>query len=292
MNRALLLSPRNTSHLHMFTFFTWRLSHHPGSISDDARLEHDHWRCSLRGLDQRWQRCSLGRNLSFDHWRCSLGGLDQRRCTGPDRWRCSNLGSISELLAVTVPRWQTSNFADHIIEWLHVVDYLVCLLALLRWLHSAAWLSKVGKWLRGDACLLASLRWLCLTLCLSKIGKWLHVGVWAESNLHPGVANSDFPLDSLCSLRLIRYCLRCGLYLDWFKFFWNRPFGFFHFNFHSGFWNSIDSPEWCLRLIRYCCKFGFIAIDVIIWKNFPLRCFHLIFELNFEILSTRNDVWD
>ena len=26
---ALLLSPRNTSHLHTFTFFTWRLSHHP-----------------------------------------------------------------------------------------------------------------------------------------------------------------------------------------------------------------------------------------------------------------------
>ena len=149
---ALLLSPRNTSHLHTFTFFTWRLSHHPGSISDDARLEHDHWRCSLGGLDQRWQRCSLGRNLSFDHWRCSLGGLDQRRCTGPDRWRCSNLGSISELLAVTVPRWQTSNFADHIIEWLHVVDCLVCLLALLRWLHSAAWLSKVGKWRLGQLC--------------------------------------------------------------------------------------------------------------------------------------------
>ena len=47
--------------------------------------------------------------------------------------------------------------------------------------------------------------------------------VWAESNLHPGVANSEFPLDSLCSLRLIRYCLRCGLYLDWFKCFWNEP---------------------------------------------------------------------
>ena len=36
-------------------------------------------------------------------------------------------------------------------------------------------------------------------------------------------------------------------------------------------------------------KFDYIAIDVITWKNFPLRCFHLIFELNFETLSTRND---
>ena len=40
----------------------------------------------------------------------------------------------------------------------------------------------------------------------------------------------------------------------------------------------------CLHLEIY-----FIAIDVIIWKNFPLGCFHLIFELNFETLSTRND---
>ena len=52
-----------------------------------------------------------------------------------------------------------------------------------------------------------------------------------------------------------RSCLISGLYLDWCNFFEIVPLGCFHFNFHSGFWNSIDSSEWCLRLIWYCLRF-------------------------------------
>ena len=224
-------------HVHFFhlkvTFFTWRLSHsstlligetEPAALSfngqSDAKEDQD------QGVGQESNGEGTSNQLPSD------GGKDGSDDSTKESQVEELLHSVGDTKVHKTGQNHAFNTAAISCQYEDIYHFIARRMASFWWTRSyTLWCQDAGTVDRPTR---------AGTSLLSR-----NEPVWAESNLHPGVANSEFPLDSLCSLRLIRYCLRCGLYLDWFKFFWNRPFGFFHFNFHSGFWNSIDSPEWC-----------------------------------------------
>ena len=237
--------------LHTFTFFTWRLSHHPhcshsfiaGALSLQASF---HSALSFNGQSdaEEDQHQGVGQESNGEGTSNQLpsdGGKDGSDDSTKESQVEELLHSVGDTKVHKTGQNHAFNTAATLCQYEDIYHFIARRMASFWWTRSyTLWCQDAGTVDRPTR---------AGTSLLSR-----NEPVWAESNLHPSVANSEFPLDSLCSLRLIRYCLRfIQVALVWFR--------------------------------------GFIWIDVIFLKSSLWGVFILIFTLDFEILSTRrNDV--